>query len=191
MLKSIFNVLQTNCLTYCLYLLLASTIVTKSINCFVLENTEWSTVISDINTHGTSDNSTTTTTIDDSTDDASTDLLRKLAEDINEAENGHSAPANDVASIDDIETGKYWLISLSNIIIVKWVFGIPFGCVALTSMALDGCGWHSSWKFTNEIYCNRSIRFRCSLADSRTSFPLILCWLIQSRQLDMTMSLAW
>lgn len=189
MLKSIFNVLQTNCLTYCLYLLLASTIVTKSINCFVLENTEWSTVIKDINTHGTSDNATTTTTIDDSTDDASTDLLRKLTEDTNNVGNEHSAPANDVTLIDDIETGKYWLISLPNIIIVKWVFGIPFW---MHGTRFDGIGWHSLWKFTNQIYGDRSMpisMLSCWFAHKLAA--MILCWLIQSSQPDMTMSLAW
>lgn len=101
MSKIMFHTQQSNLLTYCVQLLLASTIVTKSINCFVLENTEWSRGIADAK----SDNATTTT-IDDSNGDVSTDFL-PIDDDNNNADDEYSTLANDATSLDDIETGKY------------------------------------------------------------------------------------
>lgn len=120
MKKYSFHVQQSNVVTYCVHLLLVSTIVTKSINCFVLENTEWSTMIADTNRHESSDN-VTTATIDDSTGQKiSTEFLPKITGDDDDGDDGNDrnnnnaddeysalAKANDVTSMNDIETGKY------------------------------------------------------------------------------------
>lgn len=110
MSKYFFHVRQPNLLIYCLYLLFASTVVTKSINCFVLENTKWSKQIAGANKHETPDNGTATTIHDgdDNNSNASTDFLPKISDDeSNAGANKYSTSANDVTSMDDIEIGKY------------------------------------------------------------------------------------
>lgn len=109
MTKYFVSVQPSILLTYCLYLLLASSIVTKSINCFVLENSEWSTVIADTNRDEMPDNTTITTTEksnDDSNGYTSTNFQLKASDN-----DEYSTLANDDTSMGDIETGKYWLIS--------------------------------------------------------------------------------
>lgn len=121
MSKYFFHVRQPNLLTYCLYLLFASIVVTKSINCFVLENTKWSRQITAANKHEPSDNATATTIDDGNDNNASTDFLPKISDDDSKTDsNEYSTSANDVTSMDDIETGKYWLDG--GIIVVKSLF---------------------------------------------------------------------
>lgn len=121
MSKYFFHVRQPNLLTYCLYMLFAATIVTKSMNCFVLENTKRSRQIAGANQHEMSDNATATAIDDGNDSNASTDFLPKISDDDSSVgDNKYSTSANDVTSMDDIETGKYWLDG--GIIVVKSVF---------------------------------------------------------------------
>lgn len=103
-----FRVQQSNVLVHCLYLLLATTIVTKSINCFVLENTNWSTVLADANKYGISENTTTPTNDNGSSSsdngDATMNFLPKISDTANIE---YLISATDGTSMDDIETGKY------------------------------------------------------------------------------------
>lgn len=113
MSKYICDRRESNSLMNCICLLVVASLVTKSINCFVLDqqNTEWSTVAvateeTDIqpNRHETSNNVTNNTSM--TGDNILTDFLAKFIDNDNDDDNAHDGD-DDEYSMDDIETGKY------------------------------------------------------------------------------------